>query len=167
MKLPSALLVTLSILTISAIPFEGNSVIAQETNTIDTITIDYNWATNRVIELDVTPMGVVLDFGNSPISAVDLSHLREIIFRGMDGVLCPPQAECPDGAPPTKLLLRKISPIPFENEKPSPDGTTMLYVSTASGIYRFQLQPVEKLNNYTKVNIETAPETALPGLPLQ
>ena len=141
--------------------------IAQGTNTIDTINIGYDWAINRVTELDVTSKGVVINFGNSPISAVDLIHLREITFRGMDGVLCPPQAECSDGSPPTKLLLKKIPPIPFENEKPSPDGTTMLYVSTASGIYRFRLRPVEKENSYTQVNIETAPKTALPGLPLQ
>ena len=133
----------------------------------ETITVDQNFARERVVKLDVTPMGLVLDFGNSPISAVDLSHLREIIFRGMDGALCSAQAECPEGPRPTKLLLRKIPPIEFENEDPSPDRMAMLFVTTASGIYRFQLKPVEAQPQYTKINIETGTNYAQPGVILQ
>ena len=120
----------------------------------ETITIDQKFARERVIKVEVTPMGLVLDFGNSSISSVDISHMKEIIFRGLDGVLCNPQADCSEGPPPTKLLLRKIKPIDFKDQEPSPDGTYMLFVLTDSGIYRFLLMPMSTLPKYTKIEIE-------------
>ncbi len=53
----------------------------------DTLTVPQEFALQRVIKVDVTLMGLVLDMG-SPISSVNLSHLNDVIFTGMDGVLC-------------------------------------------------------------------------------
>jgi len=119
----------------------------------DTITVPQDFARVRVVKLDVTPMGLVLDL-NSPINSVNLSHLRDIVFVGLDGALCDAQTDCPqDAQPPTQLLLRKIPPIPFKNQQPSPSGEAMLFVMTNQGLYRFQLKPVNKTPSYTEVEI--------------
>jgi len=120
----------------------------------DTLTVPQEFALQRVIKVDVTPMGLVLDMG-SPISSVNLSHLNDVIFTGMDGVLCDAKTtECPDSSRPTKLLVRRIPPIQFKDQLPSKDGTRMLFVSTESGLYRFRLKPISESPDYTKVEIQ-------------
>jgi hypothetical protein len=91
----------------------------------------------------------------SPISSVNLSHMSDVVFTGMNGVLCDAKTtECPDSPRPTKLLVRKIPPIKFKDQLPSKDGTRMLFVSTESGLYRFQLKPISASPDYTQVLIE-------------
>lgn len=121
----------------------------------DTYTVPQDFALQRVVELNVTPMGVVLDLGSS-ISAVNISHMRDIVFTGLDGALCSVEVDC-SATQPTALLLRKIPPIDFDDREPSPDGTAMLFVNTDSGLYRFQLTPVSSQPDYTKVQIEPSP----------
>lgn len=129
----------------------------------DTIQVPQNYAKERVVKIDVTQMGLVLDLG-SPISSVDLSHMSDVIFRGLDGALCDKSAECPDTPPPTKLFLRRIPPIKFKHVLPSPDGTRMLFVNTSAGLYRFQIKPVTGAPKYTSVKVQPDfPTTAFPN----
>jgi hypothetical protein len=129
----------------------------------ETVFVRQNFALKRVVKADVTPLGVVLDI-NSPIASVNLSDMRNIVFLGIDGALCAPGANCPDGRAPTKLLLRKIAPIKFENQSISPDGTSMLVVVTSSGkLYRFQLKPVNKSPDYTQIVIESESPASIPS----
>lgn len=129
----------------------------------DTITVPQDFALQRVIKVDVTQMGLVLDLG-SPISSVNLSHMNDVIFTGMDGALCDAKTECPDSPRPTKLLIRKIPPIKFKDQLPSSDGTRMLFVSTESGLYRFWIKPVSASPDYTQVSIQSEfPSTGFPA----
>jgi hypothetical protein len=119
----------------------------------DTVTVPQDFARDRVLKLDVTPMGLVIDL-NSEISSVQISHMRNVVYRGIDGVLCDVRSDCPDGPRPTTLFLRKIAPINFKDEEPSPDGTSLLFVTTERGLYRFQLKPVRKTPDYTQIQID-------------
>ena len=74
----------------------------------ETLRVDREWALNRLIKVEVTQMGIVVDFG-SPISAVNLSHMGQIVFQGFDGILCKIPSQCPANSAPTMLLLRKIA----------------------------------------------------------
>lgn len=160
MKLSSTLAFTLAGTSLFLAPVLAN----------DTVIVPQNFARSRVVKLEVTPMGLVLNVG-TPIRSVNLSHLKDIVFVGLDGALCDAQTDCPqDAQAPTQLLLRKIPPIPFKNQQPSPSGEAMLFVMTNQGLYRFQLKPVNKTPNYTEVEIapnqsnSTSPKnSAFPG----
>ena len=128
----------------------------------DIIKIDRLNARSRTIQLEVTPMGLALDLG-SPISAVNISHKSNIVFSGMDGVLCLSKANCGEQNPPTILFVRKIPKIDFKDEEAMANGTSMLYVDTESGMYRFEFKPINKKPQYTKVEIEQ--EIVTPLLP--
>ncbi|WP_052056101.1 hypothetical protein [Myxosarcina sp. GI1] len=126
----------------------------------ETIAVDREFALKREIEIDVTPSGIVLQF-NSPINAVNLSHLGEIVFQGVDGELCELSTSCTAETAPTMLLLKKIPKIDFPDLEPTTDGTAMLYVDTASGLYRFELTPKSQKPEYTKVEINDEPMSPL------
>lgn len=141
---------TFSLLVLVTLSTGGltNSVLAKET-----LKVDREFALARKIIIDVTPSGMVLDF-DSEIGSVDLSHLGQIIFRGINGKLCPVETNCStESAPPTMLLLRKIPSIDFPDQQPNADGTAMLFVNTTDGLYRFELIPTNKKPEYTKVEI--------------
>ena len=121
----------------------------------DIIRIDRLNAQERVVEIDVTPMGVVIDFG-SPISSVVISHRSNIVYHGMDGTLCLESSRCRGGSPPTILFVRKIPKINFKDEEPMVGGYSLLYVDTESGMYRFQMKPVNQTPKYTKVEIQNS-----------
>ncbi len=120
----------------------------------DTLNVPQAFALQRVIKVDVTQLGLVLDVG-SPIDSVNLSHLSNVVFTGLDGVLCDAKTACPDAPRPTKLLVRKIPPIQFKDQLPSTDGTRMLFVSTKAGVYRFRLKPLSGSPDYTQVLIQS------------
>lgn len=122
----------------------------------ETLKVDREFALEREIEVDVTQMGIVIDFG-STISSVNLSHMGQIVFQGFDGVLCKIPSQCPADSAPTMLLVRKIPDIEFKTQLPSVDGTSMLFVNTASGVYRLEFTPVSKKPRYTKVEIKDDP----------
>ena len=124
-----------------------NSIFAQET-----LKVDREFGLARKIVIDVTPSGIVLDF-DSEINSVDLSHLGEIVFYGLDGELCKVKTDCSTQAAPTMLLLRKIPFIKFPDQQANADGTAMLFVNTTSGLYRFELVPKKEKPKYTKVEI--------------
>ena len=122
----------------------------------ETLKVDREFALEREIEVDVTQMGIVIDFG-STISSVNLSHMGQIVFQGFDGVLCKIPSQCPADSAPTMLLVRKIPDIEFKTQLPSVDGISMLFVNTASGVYRLEFTPVSKKPRYTKVEIKDDP----------
>ena len=121
----------------------------------DIIKIDRSLAQSKTIQLEVTPMGLAIDLG-SPISAVNISHKSQIVFSGMDGVLCLSKANCGEQNPPTILFVRKIPKIDFKDEEAMANGTSLLFVDTESGMYRFEFKPVNKTPQYTKVEIQEA-----------
>lgn len=129
---------------------------------VDTITIPQEFAQQRVVNVKVTQMGLVLDLG-SPVKSVNLSHLSDVVFIGLDGVLCDTRAECSESQPPTKLLLRRIPPIQFKQQLASPDGSRMLFVSTGSGLYRFRIHTESTPPDYTLVIIQSDDPASLPG----
>ncbi len=118
----------------------------------DVVKVDPTFAINRTLEVKVTPMGLVVDF-NRAISSVNLSHKRNFVFSGMDGMLCQSTARCPqDARPPTKLLLKRIKPINFKHETATPNGKAMLFVTTRDGqVYRLELEPSQGTPPYTQV----------------
>lgn len=120
----------------------------------DLIRIDRLNAQEQVVELDVTPLGLVIDFG-SQISSVKLTHKTNIFYQGMDGALCQGSSNC-SGSVPTILFVQKIPEIEFKDEEPVSGGYSLLYVDTASGLYRFKFKPVNKNPEYTKVEIQEA-----------
>lgn len=122
----------------------------------ETLKVDREFALERAIAVDVTQMGIVIDFA-SQISAVNLSHMGQIVFQGFDGILCKIPSQCPANSAPTMLLVRKIPDIEFKTQLPSVDGTSMLFVNTTSGVYRFEFNPVSKKPKYTKVEIRDKP----------
>ena len=122
----------------------------------ETLKVDRKFALLREIVVDVTQIGIVVDFG-STISSVNLSHMGQIIFQGFDGVLCKIPSQCPADSAPTMLLVRKIPDIEFKTQLPSVDGTAMLFVNTDSGVYRLEFKPVSKKPKYTKVEIKDDP----------
>ena len=122
----------------------------------ETLKVDRKFALEREIVVDVTQIGIVVDFG-STISSVNLSHMGQIIFQGFDGVLCKIPSQCPADSAPTMLLVRKIPDIEFKTQLPSVDGTAMLFVNTDSGVYRLEFKPVSKKPKYTKVEIKDDP----------
>ncbi|MGB5633854.1 MAG: hypothetical protein WBM86_13900 [Waterburya sp.] len=122
----------------------------------ETLKVDRKFALLREIVVDVTQIGIVVDFG-STISSVNLSHMGQIIFQGFDGVLCKIPSQCPANSAPTMLLVRKIPDIEFKTQLPSVDGTAMLFVNTDSGVYRLEFKPVSKKPKYTKVEIKDDP----------
>lgn len=126
----------------------------------ETLKVDREFALWREIKVDVTQIGIVIDFG-STISSVNLSHMGQIVFQGFDGILCKIPSQCPTDSAPTMLLVRKIPDIEFKTQLPSVDGTSMLFVNTASGVYRLEFKPVSKKPRYTKVEIKDDP---LPSL---
>jgi len=128
----------------------------------ETLKVPQEFALQREIKVDVTQMGVVLDLG-SPIDSVNLSHMSNVVFTGLDGVLCDAKAECPDAPRPTKLLLRKIPPIKFKDQLPSTDGTRMLFVATKAGVYRFRLKPLNASPKYTQVLIQSEFPSGFPA----
>lgn len=129
----------------------------------DAVPVPQDYALKNEIEIEVTPIGLVLDI-NSSITSAHLSHMSDVVFIGLDGVLCDPKAECPEDAPlPTTLLLRKIPPITFKNQLPSADGTRMLYITTKEGLhYRFRIKP-DTSPEYTLIEIQPNTTNALPG----
>lgn len=141
--------------------------VAQESR--DTIPVPQNYALERVIEVDVTPMGLVLDLG-APVKSATLSHMSDVVFVGLDGVLCDAKAECSEATRPTQLLLKQIPPISFKHQLPSSDGTRMFFVNTDSGLYRFQLKPSPKPSTakapYTKVEIQSGIPASTRQFPL-
>ena len=118
----------------------------------DIIKIDRRNALERTTKLEVTPQGIVIDFG-SPVSSVIISHRSKVVFTGVDGALCLSKASCSQENPPTMLFVRKIPKIEFKDEEAMANGTSLLYVDTASGMYRFEFKPVSKNPTYTKVEI--------------
>ncbi len=145
MKLVSVLIAcTISLCGVSPLAVAG-----------DIIKIDRSLAKEKTIQLEVTPMGLAIDLG-SPISAVNISHKSQIVFSGLDGVLCLSKANCGEQNPPTILFVRKIPKIDFKDEEAMANGTSMLFVDTESGMYRFEFKPVNKEPQYTKVEIQEA-----------
>ena len=130
------------------------------TTLAETLKVDRKFALERLIKVDVTQMGIVIDFG-STISSVNLSHMGQIVFQGFDGVLCKVPSQCPANSAPTMLLVRKIPTIEFTTQLPSVDGTSLLFVNTDSGVYRLEFNPVSKKPKYTLVEIKDAPLTPL------
>ena len=128
---------------------------AQESR--DTILVPQKYALEREIEVDVTPNGLVLNLG-APVRSANLSHMNNVVFVGLDGVLCDSKTECSEAPRPTMLLLRQIPPIAFKDQLPSSDGTRMFFVNTDSGLYRFRLKPSAKPSKvkapYTEVKIQ-------------
>lgn len=122
----------------------------------ETLKVDRKFALEREIVVDVTQIGIVIDFG-STISSVNLSHMGQIIFQGFNGVLCKIPSQCPADSAPTMLLVRKIPDIEFKTQLPSVDGTAMLFVNTDSGVYRLSFNPVSKKPRYTMVEIREDP----------
>ena len=122
----------------------------------ETLKVDRKFALEREIVVDVTQIGIVVDFG-STISSVNLSHMGQIIFQGFDGVLCKIPSQCPANSAPTMLIVRKIPDIEFKTQLPSVDGTAMLFLNTDSGVYRLEFNPVSKKPRYTKVEIRDDP----------
>lgn len=154
-----------SIIKQLAIALIGLTLIPPRVWANETVSVPIDFAQTRVLKMDVTPLGVVLNI-NSPIASVNLSDMSNIVFLGLDGALCAPGVDCPEGRAPTMLLLRKIPKIHFENQSTSPDGTSMLVVVTQSGdLYRFQLKPVSKTPEYTEIVIENEPSASAPNLP--
>ncbi|MEO1669248.1 MAG: hypothetical protein AAFR77_00465 [Cyanobacteria bacterium J06631_2] len=121
-----------------------------------TLKVDRDFALERLIKVDVTQMGIVIDF-DSKISSVNLSHMGQIIFQGFDGVLCKSSSSCPPNSAPTMLIVRKIPDIEFKNQLPSVDGSALLFVNTTSGVYRVEFNPVSAKPKYTKVEIKHNP----------
>ncbi len=145
MKLVSVLIAcTISLCGVSPLAVAG-----------DIIKIDRSLAKEKTIQLEVTPMGLAIDLG-SPISAVNISHKSQIVFSGLDGVLCLSKANCGEQNPPTILFVRKIPKIDFKDEEAMANGTSLLFVDTESGMYRFEFKPVNKEPQYTKVEIQEA-----------
>ncbi len=128
----------------------------------DLLSIERESALERTTEIEVTPQGVMIDFG-SPISSVTISHKSEIVYRGEDGDLCSSRANCGDASPPTVLFVRKIPKIDFKDEEPMSDETSMLYVNTQAGRFRFELNPLNKKPQYTEIQIK---EPLAPLFPL-
>ncbi len=118
----------------------------------DIVRVDPTFARTRTLEVKVTPMGLVVDFKKA-ISSVNLSHKRNFVFSGMDGMLCQSTARCPqDAPPPTKLLVKRIKPINFKHETPTDNGKAMLFVTTRDGlVYRLELEPSQGSPPYTQV----------------
>ncbi len=137
-------------LTLTSLAF--SSITCQTAIANDIIRIDQLNAQERVVELDVTPFGLAIDFGTQ-ISSVTISHRSNIVYRGMDGTLCSGDSRC-SGSPPTILFVRKIPKINFKDEQAVSGNYSFLYVDTASGMYRFKFKPVNKNPQYTKVEIE-------------
>ncbi len=129
---------------------------SRSTTLAETLKVDREFAKERLIKVDVTQMGIVIDFG-STISSVNLSHMGQIVFQGFDGVLCKTPSQCPANSAPTMLLVRKIPTIEFTTQLPSVDGTSMLFVNTDSGVYRIEFNPVSKKPKYTLVEIKDNP----------
>lgn len=129
----------------------------------DAIQVPQDYALKQEVEIEVTPIGLVLDI-HSPITSAYLSHMSDVVFIGLDGVLCDPKAECPEDAPqPTTLLLRRIPPITFRNQLPSADGKRMLFITTKEGLhYRFRIKPATS-PDYTLIEIQPNTTNALPG----
>lgn len=122
----------------------------------ETLKVDRSFALERQIKVDVTQIGIIIDF-NSVVSSVNLSHLGQIVFQGFDGVLCKMPSQCPKDSAPTMLIVRKIPDIEFKTQLPSVDGTAMLFVNTDTGVYRLEFNPVSKKPKYTKVEINDNP----------
>lgn len=148
----NSLLKTLSI----AIAAASIGLISSKPVKAETLKVDRSFALERAIKVDVTQMGIVVSF-DSPISSVDLSHMGEIVFRGFDGVLCKSSAQCPKNSAPTMLIVRLIPEIEFKSQLPSVNGNAMLFVNTASGVYRLEFNPISTIPKYTKVEIEDKP----------
>ena len=130
-----------------------NSVLAKET-----IKVDREFGLERVIKIDVTPSGIALDLG-AQVNSVKLTQLGDISVVGIDGEIClvRTRTECNAESLPTKLLLQKISTIDFKDQLPTIDGTTMLFVNTTSGLYRFEITPDDNKPEYTEVEIINDP----------
>ena len=110
-------------------------------------------ALERTTEIEVTPQGVMIDL-KSPISSVNISHKSEIVYQGVDGDLCFSRSNCGDAPPPTILFVRKIPKIEFKDEEPMSDRTSMLYIKTQAGMFRFELNPLNKKPQYTEIQIK-------------
>ena len=125
-------------------------------NANETLKVDRDFAITREIEIDVASNGLAIDFG-STVSAVNLYPTEEIGILGLDGVLCQNRKNCPEESAPTILILRKIPTIDFPEQESNPDGTVMLFVQTDSGLYRFEINPINREPKYTKVEIRDDP----------
>ena len=128
----------------------------------DLLSVDRESALERTTEIEVTPQGVMIDL-DSPISSVNISHKSEIVYQGVDGNLCFSRADCGDAPPPTILFVRKIPKIEFKDEEPMSDRTSMLYIKTQAGMFRFELNPLNKKPQYTEIQIK---EPLAPLFPL-
>ncbi len=163
---PLKLLVPLTLISLAPLTIDCHKAISQSLSFAETasdiIRIDQLNAQERLVELDVTPSGLIIDFG-SQISSLKLTHKSNISYHGMDGVLCQGSNNnnC-DGRIPTILFLEKIPRINFKDEEPLPGNYSFLYVDTASGMYRFKLKPVTKNPEYTKVEIENTVKPLFP-----
>ena len=69
-------------------------------------------------------------------------------------MLCPVKAVCGEEPPPTKLFVRKIPSINFPDEEANEEQSSLLFVDTESGMYRFQFNPVNQKPPYTKIEIQ-------------
>ena len=119
----------------------------------DIIRLDRSSALESATKLEVTPQGLVIDFGVL-IGSTIISHKSNIVYSGVDGVLCTSKANCEDENPPTILFVRKIPQVDFKDEEAMPNGTSMLYVDTEVGMYRFEFNPSSSIPKYTKVEIQ-------------
>ncbi len=72
-------------------------------------------------------------------------------------------SQCRGGSPPTILFVRKIPKINFKDEEPMVGGYSLLYVDTESGMYRFEIKPVNQTPKYTKVEIQNSVTPLLPA----
>lgn len=117
----------------------------------DTLKCNQSNALRKAVDLDVTPMGLVIDFG-SQISSVSISHKSHIVYSGFDGALCARNSQCNE-PPPTKLNVRKIPEIKEMDEESMPQNRSLLSVDTESGLYQFKFKPVTGNPQYTKVEI--------------
>lgn len=148
---------TLLFKTISAALVAASlGLISSQAVNAETLKVDRGFALERAIKVDVTQMGIVVDF-DSPISSVNLSHMGKIVFQGFDGVLCKASTQCPKNSAPTMLLVRLIPEIKFDSQLPSVDGNAMLFVNTASGVYRVEFNPISRKPDYTMVEIKHNP----------
>lgn len=120
----------------------------------DSLVYDVSYANRHEIHINVTPSGLVIN-PNSKIISVNLTHKDQLALSGVDGQICIEGRECDLALPsPTKLFVRKIPPIKFEDQEPSVDGTSLLYLTTSSGnVYRFRIKPDNGKSKYTLVSV--------------
>lgn len=116
----------------------------------------------RGFTVKVTAVGVALSFLESGehIQHVQLSPQRDIVVSA-DGPLCQGgEQNCGQGMVQV-LFLRRIRPLSFPGQLPSPDGSSLLQVVTRSArgtnFYQFRLVPSSRPPEYTALHIGEEP----------